>query len=112
VSACPEFLESRNPRVRSCARCAHIREAHPEKATGLLPRDRDLERRLLQLACDAGGHPSEELADCSSYLTWGLVRDHAGYMAGEPDATARFERRLRALVHVVDAWRDLHTEAH
>jgi hypothetical protein len=63
------------------------------------PRDWDQEAR-------------EEMADCANYLVWGLVEDYDGYVAGEPVATARFERRLRALVKQVESWRDLHTEAH
>lgn len=104
------------------------------------PRDKPLEQRILALASEAGGHQGdhglwsyanhrafpggiranldsdqearEELADCANYLTWGLVRDYEAYEQGQPEATDRFERRLRTLKHVVDAWYDLHTGAH
>lgn len=103
-------------------------------------RDLPLERHLTELAATAAGLPNdrglrafadrrawpggirtprdwdqeaaEEIADCSSYLTWGLVEDHPGYLAGEPVATARFERRMRALMRIVEAWVELFTDAH
>lgn len=55
---------------------------------------------------------AEELADCANYLVWGLIEDYDGYVEGEAVSTARFERRLRTLRRVVEAWADLLTEAH
>lgn len=103
-------------------------------------RDVALERHLTNLAAVAAGLPNdrglrafadarclpgpirtprnwdqeaaEELADCANYLVWGLIEDYDAYAAGEPEGTARFERRLRALRRVVEAWADLLTEAH
>ena len=103
-------------------------------------RDLPLERHLTDLAARAAGLPNdrglrafadarcipgpiqtprdwdqeaaEEIADCANYLAWGLIEDHPGYLAGEPVATARFERRLRALRRQVESWHELFTDAH
>lgn len=104
------------------------------------PRDLPLERHITDLAARAAGLPSdrglrhfadrrawpggvrtprdwdqeaaEEIADCSSYLLWGCIEEYDGYLAGEPVATARFERRLRALRRQVESWHELFTDAH
>lgn len=102
------------------------------------PRDVALERRLTTLAAKAvGSEPAaaslsafaderawpggvrteldptqearEELADCRSYLVWGIERVYAEVLAGDPVACDEYERLMRALGAVVSAWRELHT---
>lgn len=137
MTACRAFLTSPNPRITSCARCGRSRDAHTHERK----RNPALERYLTDLAAQAAGltddrglrafadhraHPggirpgrdwdieiAEEIADgAGNYAIWALEEDYVGYMAGEPDATARFERRLRTLVRLMQAWHELHTEAH
>lgn len=103
------------------------------------PRDRVLERHLDSLAVRAAGrrhdgglsryaaaraHPggvragldadreaAEELADAWNYLRWGIEQVWGAYLAGDPDAARVYERRMRALVGVLNVWHDLHTPA-
>lgn len=60
---------------------------------------------------DPDRETAEELADARNYLLWGLDRLHARAMAGDPEVLDDYERRLRALSHVVAAWHALHTGA-
>jgi hypothetical protein len=53
----------------------------------------------------------EELADARNYLVWGIERDYAAFLRGESEATARYERRMRALRALVVAWWELRTPA-
>jgi hypothetical protein len=53
----------------------------------------------------------EELADCRSYLCWGIQEVHARMLAGDPVAADLYERRMRALSAVVKAWHELHRDA-
>jgi hypothetical protein len=53
----------------------------------------------------------EELADCRSYLCWGVQQVYAGMLAGDPVALDAYERRMRALSAVVKAWHELHRDA-
>lgn len=66
----------------------------------------------IRLPRDWDQEAAEEIADCANYLVWALTEDYAGYLSGEPEPTARFERRMRALSRLVEAWHDLMTEAH
>jgi hypothetical protein len=103
------------------------------------PRDVTLERELTQLAALAGGNATdyglrdyadsrawpggvrrdldcdrealEELADCASYLVWGIVPLLEAVHAGVPDALDKYERRMRALSALIVCWRELLTEA-
>ena len=52
---------------------------------------------------------AEELADCRNYLLWEATAHHAGYLAGDLDACARFEHAMRTLAAVTVAWRELTT---
>lgn len=54
----------------------------------------------------------EEIADLANYAVWGVIQVYPGYLAGDPDATRHYERRMRTLVRCVQAWHELHTEAH
>lgn len=85
-----------------------------------LPNDRGL-RKFADHRSHPGGvrtdanwdqEAAEEIADCANYLVWACIEDFPGYLAGEPVATARFERRLRALRRQVESWHELHTDAH
>lgn len=60
---------------------------------------------------DADLETFEELADARNYLVWGIERDFAAYLRGESEASARYERRMRALTLVVQTWHALRTEA-
>jgi hypothetical protein len=51
----------------------------------------------------------EELSDAVNYLTWAIEQEHDAYLAGDPAAADNYERRMRALTHVVNAWHALHT---
>lgn len=51
----------------------------------------------------------EEFADGANYLLWGIERVHAAFLAGDPDATDRYERWMRTLAKLVDLWHELHT---
>jgi hypothetical protein len=103
-------------------------------------RNLKLERELTDLACEAGGLPgaggrnirafadgralpggvrltldadreaAEELADARNYLVWGIVAIYPAVLAGEPNACANYERRMRALTALIKAWVALHTE--
>jgi hypothetical protein len=53
----------------------------------------------------------EELADCRSYLCWGVLEVYAAMLAGDPRAADLYERRMRALSAVVKAWHELHRDA-
>jgi len=55
---------------------------------------------------------AEEIADLANYLVWGCIEVYDRHLAGDPVATAKFERRMRALVRCVQAWHELHTDAH
>lgn len=59
---------------------------------------------------DADLETFEELADARNYLLWGIERDYAAFLRGESEATARYERRMRALRAVIVAWWELRTE--
>ena len=61
---------------------------------------------------DADQETREELADARNYLVWGIEPIFARVRAGDSQFTADYERRLRALSHLVAAWHALHTEAH
>lgn len=54
---CPKFLDSPNPRIRSCARCGIPPERHaaPEQP-GYAPRDLKLEAHLMDIASRAAGY--------------------------------------------------------
>jgi hypothetical protein len=136
--SCTLFQPSGNPRLLGCERCGRLQPAHDY----LKPRKPHLERYLTVLAARSAGlsddrglrvfadhralpgglrprtsdewdrEVAEELADAGNYLVWALLEDLVGYWAGEAEATTRFERRLRALRRVVEAWTDLHTDAH
>lgn len=67
--------------------------AHPGPVH--LPRDFDREA-------------AEELADCCSYLIWGIQEHHAAFLAGDAGAVDAYERRMRALAGLVRVWHDLH----
>lgn len=60
--------------------------------------DRDL---LLEAA--------EELADCRNYLAWAASLARPGLLAGDHEATRRYDQAMRALAAVTVAWRELHT---
>jgi hypothetical protein len=89
------------------------------RAAGL-PNDRGLrafaDRRThpggVRIGADWDQEAAEEIADCANYLAWGCIETYDGYLAGEPVATARFERRLRALRRQVESWHELFTDAH
>jgi hypothetical protein len=53
----------------------------------------------------------EEAADGRNYLVWGLVQARDGYLRGEPDATDDYERRLRALSHLVGAFQAINVRS-
>jgi hypothetical protein len=54
----------------------------------------------------------EEIADLANYLVWGVIQVYDKYVAGDPEATRHYERRMRALVKCLDTWTALRTEAH
>jgi hypothetical protein len=110
-----------------------------EERRNARPRDVGLERELTRLAALAGGNATdyglrdyadsrawpggvrrdldcdrealEELADCASYLVWGIVPLLEAVHAGVPDALDKYERRMRALSALIVCWRELLTEA-
>lgn len=126
MGACNEFLVSRNARLHGCERCGYLPDLHPTA------RDRPLERDLLALAARAAGlpgdggldrfadaraHPGglrrdadwrqeacEEVADLANYCRWGMQEYRDGFLAGDSDAVAEYERFARALPHAVQAW--------
>jgi hypothetical protein len=51
---------------------------------------------------------AEELADARNYAVWGIEPYWAEVRAGESRYTADYERRMRALSHLVAAWYALH----
>lgn len=53
---------------------------------------------------------AEELADCRNYLAWAAALARPGLLAGDHDATRRYDRAMRALSAVTVAWRELHTD--
>jgi len=53
----------------------------------------------------------EEAADLANYLMFAMQQDFAGYLRGESEASARYERRMRTLKTLVVLWWDLHTVA-
>ncbi len=56
---------------------------------------------------DADREALEELADARHYLVWGIQQVHAGYLAGDAESQDAFQRRMRALSHVIEAWHAL-----
>lgn len=62
----------------------------------------------VRLELDPDVEAAEELADCRSYLLWGLVPLAERFEAGDPDAAELYARRLRALSYVIRAWHALH----
>lgn len=60
---------------------------------------------------DSDRETAEELADARHYLVWGLVPLYERAAAGDPAVLDAYERRLRALSHVIAAWHALHTDA-
>ena len=61
--------------------------------------DRDL---LVELA--------EELADARNYAVWEARRTQPGLIAGDHEATCRYDRALRTLAAVQRAWREFQTD--
>lgn len=51
---------------------------------------------------------AEELADARNYAVWGIEPIWAEVRAGDSQHTADYERRMRALSHLVAAWHALH----
>ena len=62
--------------------------------------DRDL---LLEAA--------EELADCRNYLAWAAALARPGLLAGDHEATRRYDQAMRSLAAVTIAWRELFTSS-
>lgn len=62
-----------------------------------LPPGRDLIEEGADELIDAGAH----------YFLWEAVRCEPGLFAGDPVATARYDRAMRALVRVVQGWGEL-----
>lgn len=54
----------------------------------------------------------EEIADLANYLVWGVIQVYPAHLAGDPDASRHYERRMRSLVRCIQLWHELHTEAH
>lgn len=85
-----------------------------------VPDDRGLRRYAdyrtapggLRRGVDWDQEADEEIADLANYLVWGVIQVYDAYLDGDPEATRQYERRMRALVRCVQAWHDLHTEAH
>lgn len=102
------------------------------------PRDMDLERTLIDTAARAAGHTTdyglrdfadarawpggvrdmdfdqeiaEELADASSYAVWSIETIYDQVIAGDPLALDRYERTMRALAKIIEAWKELRTES-
>jgi hypothetical protein len=128
-----------DPAVRSVLTTLPEDPLTVEERKNARPRDVSLERELTQLAALAGGNASdyglrdyadsrawpggvrrdldcdrealEELADCASYLVWGIVPLLEAVHAGVPDALDKYERRMRALSALIVCWRELLTEA-
>ena len=61
---------------------------------------------------DADQEAREELADARNYLLWGIEPIYAMVRSGRSQYAADYERRMRALSHVHQAWHALHTEPH
>ena len=103
-----------------------------------LPRDLNLERTLTDIAArSAGLSPSvasslcgysdaraepgavrqrdmdeetrQELGDGRNYLLWGIQPIYDLVIAGDPQASADYERRMRTLARLTQAWAELHT---
>lgn len=62
--------------------------------------DRDL---LLEAA--------EELADARNYLAWAASLARPGLLAGDHEATRRYDQAMRALSAVTVAWREIITSS-
>lgn len=103
------------------------------------PRDFPLERELVSIAVQAGGHPSdfglsefadsralpggvraamdhrrealEEAADLRNYLVWKAEAIYDQAMRGEAAALDQYEWAMRSLSALVTLWRELLTEA-
>ena len=52
----------------------------------------------------------EEVADCRSYLVWEAIRCKPGLLAGDHEATIRYDIAMRALAALQIVWRELRTE--
>lgn len=63
-----------------------------------LPRDFDQEIR-------------EEIADARNYIIWAIQELYEAYVAGDPQAADDYERRMRALSRLVQAWVELHKDS-
>ena len=56
---------------------------------------------------DADRETLEELADARHYLVWGIQQVHDDYLAGDAQAQDTWQRRMRALRAVIEAWHAL-----
>lgn len=62
----------------------------------IVPRDFDREIR-------------EEIADAVNYACWGIQAVWDRVLAGDPDVMDQYERHMRTLAALVQAWHALHT---
>lgn len=104
-----------------------------------MDRDPALERQLLDIAARAAGLPTdlalgayadrrtlpgpihgprdwdteirEELADAANYIRWAIQEHYAALLNGDPAASDAYERRMRVLVKLTEAWAELHRTA-
>jgi hypothetical protein len=51
---------------------------------------------------------AEEIADARNYAVWGIEPFWAEVRAGESRYTSDYERRMRSLSHLIEAWHALH----
>lgn len=104
-----------------------------------MDRDPALERQLLDLAARAAGlppdnglhdfadhraHPGpvrlprdfdrevrEEIADAANYVRWTIQESYPAFLAGDAAAGDAYERHMRVLVKLTEAWHELHRGA-
>ncbi len=58
----------------------------------------------VRVDCDWREEAKEEVADLRSYCAFGMQEHYEGYLAGDPEAIAQYERFARALPHAIAAW--------
>lgn len=104
-----------------------------------MDRDTRLERELLSIAARAAGLPvdsglhefassralpgpvrlprdfdqeiREEIGDAANYVCWKIQEIYPAFLTGDPVAADTYERMMRVLVKLNEAWNELHRGA-
>jgi hypothetical protein len=61
----------------------------------------------VRASIDARREIQEELADARHYAVWGIQQIWDAYRAGDSAAAREYDRYMRALQHIVEAWHAL-----